>query len=257
MNTLLGIFAHPDDESYMAGGTIAKYVKAGWTADLVCVTHGEAGNKGEFEAATKEMFGQIRKGELQAAAGELGVRSVTFLEFGDGKVAALPAGELEESIAKILRDERPDVVVTFEPAGVTNHPDHMKVTLSTTFAFQKYAKERASDFPDDPNPPKLYYACLPESSVSYFVKKGYFPAESFGQPWRGIEDKKISTVIDIKRTAAVKARALRAHVSQKEEIEDFLSVEHNPFMRQEYFMLRYVGLAEAYVGKNDRVSDRL
>jgi len=257
MGKLLGIFAHPDDESLLSAGTIAKYVKAGWVADLVFATRGEAGSRGPYPDASREDFGQIRGKELETAASELGVRSITFLDYKDGSLPRLTPGEIEDKVMEILRTERPDVVMTFEPSGITNDPDHVKLTLAVTFAFQKYADDRHAEAVGDDNPPKLYYACEPESIISYFVKKKYYPSESFGKPRTGVEDKKITTVIDIKKTSAVKSRALRAYASQPDEVGRYLAIPNNPFLKQECFILRYVGINESFMGKNDRVSDRL
>ena len=257
MKKLLGIFAHPDDESYMAGGTIAKYVKAGWHASLVCATRGEKGTRGEYASADEVKFGEIRQKELEAAAEALGVRSTTFLDYKDGGLSTMPPGEIEEKITRILMENAPDVVVTFEPAGITNHPDHIKLTLATTFAFQKYAWERKAVNPTDDNPPKLYFGCMPESIVSYFVKKKYIPEESFDKPWIGVEDKRITTVIDISRVKAIKVSALMSHRSQTDEIEKHLSIPNNPFLKQEHFILRFSGVTEVFMGKNDHITDRL
>lgn len=257
MKKLLGIFAHPDDESYMAGGTIAKYVKAGWQADLVCATRGEKGVRGEYKDIDDVQFGSIRQKELESAALTLGVRSTKFLDYKDGALSAMPPGEIEEKITRILMEYVPDVVLTFEPAGITNHPDHIKLTLATTFAFQKYAWEKKALNPADDNPPKLYFGCMPESIVSYFVKKKYIPEESFDKPMIGVEDKRITTVIDISRVKTAKISALRSHQSQIEEIEQHLSVPSNPFLKQEHFIQRFSGVTEIFMGKKDRISDRL
>lgn len=257
MKKLLGIFAHPDDELYEPGGTLAKYAKAGWQVDLVCATHGEAGERGAYANLDKKEFGVIRQKELESAAAFLGVRSITFLDYLDGKLPNLTPGDLEDKLVKVLNTERPDVVITFEPAGITNHPDHIKLTLSTTYAFQQYATLRYTEAPEDPNPPKLFFVCEPQSIVEYFQKKGYMPDESFSKPWKGVDDKRITTVIDIRRLAASKAKALRSHVSQNVEIEEYLEIPNNPFMKQEYFILRMIGLEEVFLSKNDRISDRL
>lgn len=257
MKKLLGIFAHPDDESYLAGGTIAKYVKAGWRADLVCATKGESGMHRERQEAQSEDLASTHARELEAASACLDIRTVTFLDYKDGKLSSVTPGDLEDKLCTALRDNRPDVVITFEPTGVTNNPDHTKLTLAATFAFQKYAEDRHEEAPEDLNPPKLYFACEPASVVSYLQKIKYYPKESFGKPWTGVEDKKITTVIDISRTAGAKEKALASYSSHGEEIDEYLSIEHNPFLKQEYFILRYIGINEVFLGKNDRVSDRL
>jgi LmbE family N-acetylglucosaminyl deacetylase len=257
MKTILGIFAHPDDESFTSAGTIAKYVKAGWKVDLVCATHGEAGQWGPIEHGEHNSLAAVRQKELEAAAAELGVHSVTFMDFKDGKLDTTTPGDLEDKLTQIMIVHKPDVVITFDTTGISNHPDHVRISLGATFAFQTYAKLRRREKPTDENPPKLYFACMPENVAIYLKKQDVIPAESYGKPWRGVEDKIVSTVIDIKRQKAVKKKALRAHISQEEDVSRFLSLDSNPLLSQEYFILRMVGVTEAFMGKNDAVSDRL
>ncbi len=257
MKKLLGIFAHPDDESFAAGGTIAKYVKAGWQVDLVCATHGSVVKPGGEGIARRQMPVDIRKKELEAAAGVLGVSSVLFLDYTDGRLTAEAPGEIEDKLTTALMEGKPDVVLTMETAGMTNNPDHTKMSLAATFAFQQYAFARHEEKTDVENPPKLYYSCMPETIVRYFVAKKYLPAESYDKPWAGVEDKRITTIIDIKRVSAVKRRALEAHGSQNERVAHYLGIPNNPFLNQEYYIARMVGTAEAFMGKHDRISDRL
>ena len=137
MKKLLAVFAHPDDETYLAAGTIAKYVKAGWSADLIMATKGEAGSHGNPQNLRADALGDIHARELQTAAEYIGLRSVTYLDYKDGRLSSLPPGDIEDKLMTIFAEEKPDVVITFEPTGVTNDPDHAKVSLATTFAFQK------------------------------------------------------------------------------------------------------------------------
>ena len=246
MRKLLGIFAHPDDESITAGGTIAKYAKNGWRVDLVSATRGEAG--GNADERTKE---------LESAAAILGVRSITFLDYKDGALSQKTPGDIEDAVLSVLHDIRPDVVITQEPGGMTNHPDHSKLSYAVTFAFQEYAKQCEEKTPDNPNPPKLYYVCYPESMISYLVNHQYFPEELNGKPMRGIEDKKITTVIDIKRFASQKVKAMDEHRSQRERLTKYVAAPQSPFFAKEYFVCRMTGTKEVFMGKNDRVSDRL
>ncbi|HLD24593.1 MAG TPA: PIG-L family deacetylase [Patescibacteria group bacterium] len=236
MRKLLGIFAHPDDESVACGGTIAKYAKNDWQIDFVTATRGDKGGDPD-----------IRTKELEEAAGILGVRSITFLDFKDGKLSGMTPGEIEDALVKVLTQVRPDVVITHEPQGITNHPDHIRMSYAATFAFQEYAK--------DYDEAKLYYACFPETIMSYLVKTKRFPFEHHGRPVHGMEDKRITTVIDIKRFAGTKRKALKSHSTQRSILEKYLN--NDQFFRQEYFVLRMVGLQEVFLGKNDRISDRL
>lgn len=221
MNKLLCIFAHPDDETFAAGGTIAKYAKSDWTIDLVCATRGEGAVVPDHH-------------------------SVVFMDYKDGTLASQSPGNIEDKLIELFTAFGPDVAITVDPTGINNNPDSIKLSFAATFAFQIYAKLRHKNNPSDDHPPKLYYACMPESVAEYLKKNKVIPPESFGKPWRGIADKLVSTVIDIKRFAAIKKKA------------SLLTVfANNPLLRQEYFILRMVGINEAFMGKNDHVSDRL
>jgi LmbE family N-acetylglucosaminyl deacetylase len=80
---LRAVFAHPDDGTFLAGGTLAKYAAAGWEVFLLCATHGEAGRRGEYAHLTKEQFARLRQQELEAAARALGIRRPLSLDCAD------------------------------------------------------------------------------------------------------------------------------------------------------------------------------
>lgn len=182
MKKLLLVFAHPDDEFFTVGETVTKYEKSGWQIDRIIAT---------------------------------------ALGFKEDTLSKEHPGEVEEPIYRAMSEFAPDVVVTFDPSGITNHPDHKKMSRSATFAFQKYAKEFEKRF-SETDQPKLYYVCVPQSQVFFLQQKREIPNESFGKSWVGTADKKITTVIG-----------------------------------NEYFCLRMVGTKETYMGKNDAVSDQL
>ncbi len=262
MKKLLLVFAHPDDETFTAAGTVAKYVKAGWEVDLVCATRGEKGEVGPYEHATPARLGEIRQKELEEAAAVLGISHVSFLDYKDGDLAQLEYGELEDILYKKIQEIVPDCVVTFDTTGISNHPDHIKICYATTYAFQTYAAWVSGQLQEMGKQqkgaePKLYYACMPESLAAYLVKAKNIPAESFGKPWEGVSDKLITTVIDVGVYKGVKRRALTCHVSQQKDINRFLSLANHPLLSREYFILRMHGTTEVFMGKNDRVSNRL
>jgi N-acetylglucosamine malate deacetylase 2 len=262
MKKMLLVFAHPDDESFGTGGTVAKYVKAGWDVDLVVATRGEAGQSGTYGEVSEDELGSIRQKELEKAGKVLGISTITFLGYKDGTLAKETPGEIEDKVYQKMIELVPDVVVTFDTTGISNHPDHIRMSYATTFAFQKYASwihERLKDHPEykEEREPKLYYVCMPSSIVEYLKKKKLHAAESFGKPWQGVDDRKISAVINIKETLSIKKKALLCHISQAHDTGGFLARQEHTFSRQEYFILRYHGLKETFMGKNDRVSDRL
>jgi LmbE family N-acetylglucosaminyl deacetylase len=262
MKKMLLVFAHPDDESFACGGTVAKYIKAGWTVDLVCATRGEVGKSGEYGEKTTGQLGSIRQGELEKACKLLGISSITLLGYMDGTLHDEPAGELEDKIYLKMEELVPDCVITFDTTGLSNHPDHVRICYSTTFAFQKYATWIEKQLEKDPeydetSAPKLYYACVPETTVDYLKQKKIFTEESFGKPWLGTPDKFVTTAISLAGFQMIKKKALRTHISQKEEVDKFLSLPKNPLLNQEYYIWRMHGTREIFMGKNDRIASKL
>lgn len=273
--------AHPDDETISCGGTIAKYARAGWQMLLICVTDGEAGNHGPYTNISTQKLGEIRRKELEEAGTQLGITSITFLGYKDGALKNLTAGELEDVVYRKMTEFAPDVVITYESNGISNHPDHIKLTLATTFAFQKYAqglrdlsnittlkgvkvrdltrafRKSFAESLEKKGDPKLYFVCLPERVVAYLQKMRALPQVSYGRPWVGVKDKIITTVIDISRYRKTKIQALHKHLSQKEDFTAELALDNNPEFIKEFFILRMQGIYEIFMGNNDRVSDRL
>lgn len=257
MKRLLLVFAHPDDESFSCGGTVAKYVKAGWRVDLICATRGEEGSRGPYLNLPREKLADIRQKELQKAGITLGINSITFLGYRDGTLSEQTSGEMEDKVHKKMEELVPDAVITMDTTGISNHPDHIRMCYVTTYAFQKYAAWIEEKLKDQQVAaqifPKLYYACMPESVADYLKRKKLVPAESFGKLWRGTPDKNITTVINIMKFAATKRRALASHISQQENIDRFLSLPSQPLLAHEYFILRMQGTTEVFMGKNDRI----
>ena len=262
MKKLLLVFAHPDDESFSCGGTVAKYVKAGWEADLLCATRGERGETGPYGKLDPETLGGIRQKEVQQAGKLLGIHTVSFLDYIDGTLASRTPGDIEDFVYRKMTEMIPDAVITFDTTGISNHPDHVKLCYSTTYAFQKYAAWVADQFEDpadiDENAlPKLYYVCMPESIATYLKKQKNIPQELFNKPWNGTPDERITTVIDTGKFTGVKKKALGAHISQQADVKRFLSLPRHPLLSQEHFILRMHGTKEVFMGKNDRVFNKL
>jgi LmbE family N-acetylglucosaminyl deacetylase len=132
---LLGVFAHPDDEVFCAGGTLAKYSAGGCETIVVSATRGEAGQIRDASVATRSTLGTVREKELRAACDRLGVSEVRLLEHVDGTLCELSRSELVAEVAAVIEDVRPDVVITFGADGAYGHPDHVTVGEVTTEAF--------------------------------------------------------------------------------------------------------------------------
>lgn len=121
---LLGIWAHPDDEAYLAAGLMDRVVGSGGSVTTVTITDGEGGF-GEDDPRSADERAGLRRAELGSAMAAIGVTDVRFLGVPDGSVAAAPVDGLVARLATVIEDVRPEVVVTFGPDGITGHPDHV------------------------------------------------------------------------------------------------------------------------------------
>lgn len=133
---MLAVFAHPDDESFGAGGTLAKYAHQDVQVVLLCVTRGEAGIPG----VKPEEAGNIRTRELRQAAEHLGIE-VYFLDYPDGELALTKPETLLEMIACWIDLVQPQVILTFGPDGVSGHPDHITISNIVTQAYDRCFKK--------------------------------------------------------------------------------------------------------------------
>ena len=158
-HVLLGVFAHPDDESLACGGLLARCAALGAAVTLLCVTRGEGGPgtpPGDGDtAAARRRLGDLRTRELDAAARVLGVSDLVVLDHADGMLPWIDAGQLESDIRAAIERLRPDVVITFGADGLYWHPDHISVHERTT-AVVAALGARA---------PALYYATMPPGQM--------------------------------------------------------------------------------------------
>jgi LmbE family N-acetylglucosaminyl deacetylase len=199
---LLAVFAHPDDESLGNGGMLARYAAEGVETYLITATRGEQGWFGRPEDNPgPEALGKIREGELREAAEILGIREVNFLDYRDGELNQADPDEVVRQIAEHIRRIRPHVVVTFDPAGVYGHPDHIAICQLATSAvaaaadvlFQSDAGQAVHSVS------KLYYMALTDAHLHLYESVfGEFEMEVDGEvrrssPW---PDWAITTHID-------------------------------------------------------------
>jgi LmbE family N-acetylglucosaminyl deacetylase len=131
---LLGVFAHPDDETLCAGGTLAKYASDGADVRVVSLTKGGAGQIRDASAATRSTLTTARAKELDAAGHELGLTETRCLDYVDGELAEVDSRALLRLAADLLIELQPDLVITFAPDGFSGHPDHVAVGSAVTAA---------------------------------------------------------------------------------------------------------------------------
>lgn len=188
--TVLAVFAHPDDESFAAGGTIARYADAGVAVHLVCATRGEAGT--QHAGAPPSRLARDRAGDVRRAAEILGVRTVRLLGLADGALDPDDPGGAA-AVADALAELRPDAVVTFGADGVTGHPDHRAVHRWTTRAWEAGGRHG-----------RLFFVCYPEAV-----------ATTFATAIHGLPEARVAARLDVRPWADVKRAAIRAHRSQR------------------------------------------
>ena len=135
LGTILSVWAHPDDETYLAGGVMAAAAERGQRVVCVSATAGEHGTP-DPQTWPPERLGQLRRWEAAAAMAVLGVSEHRFLGLPDGALVDHEA-EGRAAIGRLLDEIEPDTILTFGPDGVTFHPDHIAVSRWTTSAWER------------------------------------------------------------------------------------------------------------------------
>jgi LmbE family N-acetylglucosaminyl deacetylase len=181
--TILAVLAHPDDESFGLGGTLALYAHKGYDTYYVCATRGEAGDVAEELLTGYKDKAELRTEELMRAANHLGLKGVFFLGYRDSGMPGSednkhPNAQINHSIdevagriVKYIRELKPDIVLTFDPIGGYKHPDHIHVHQATKLAFER--ADDASFHPETGAPFKpraLYYQVFPRAILKWAVR---------------------------------------------------------------------------------------
>ncbi len=210
---ILTVFAHPDDESFGPGGTLARCAREGHTIRLVTLTRGEAGSLGGLSPA---QLAEVRTRELRCAARELGIASVRIYELPDKRLQDMDGAQGVEIVAEEMRKFRPDLVITFHPNGISGHPDHQTASRWALSAVQAQTPS-----------PRLFYYGLTEQQTRMVPNR----------PLRAIPSDEITHRIDVLAYLPDKIRAIKCHESQRELWEQFqsLPVDYREFARFEHF----------------------
>jgi LmbE family N-acetylglucosaminyl deacetylase len=229
---LLGLFAHPDDDVYTLGATLASHVED-VESTLVFATSGEAGPITDPVAVPRERLGEVREGEQSAAMAALGIDRATharFLRLPDYFLPDVPIEELTGAIEAIIRDVAPDVVVTFGPDGMTSHHDHIRVGEACTEAFDRTR-----------GPAALFHVALPRSAVGRFYADLAELNTSYGGEGTlfnvvGVPDERITVRVDARPFQGTKLAAIMAHRTQVCEWERIPAPLRWIFLDEEAFV---------------------
>ncbi|HEX6509197.1 MAG TPA: PIG-L family deacetylase [Chloroflexota bacterium] len=226
---LMVVHAHPDDEVFSTGGILAKYASRGDRVVVVYCTNGEAGEMHDPDLTPEEAMprlGEIRMEEARRACALLGVSDVLFLGYHDSGMADteanknpvafmnVPLDEAAERLMMLMRESRPQVVVTYDETGGYGHPDHLMTHRVTVEAFNRLK--------DDPNGPRKLYAsarsregfrryvdAVTRHGLSIPWLDGDYNLDEYGTP-----DDEITAHIDIVPFVALKKQALAIHRTQ-------------------------------------------
>lgn len=268
---LLAIFAHPDDETFGIGGTMAHYAARGVPVTMVSATRGEVGEIAPGTDATPETLGEHRERELREAMAILGVSDVRFLGFRDSGMYGTdenrdPRAYINADVdavvgamVRIIRERRPDVLVTWDASGGYGHPDHIAVHEQATAAY--HAAADPARYPGDGAPwqtPRLYYNAIP---VDMFVELMDEMTERGGETPSIAEDERMNSlprvvpncVIDVNAHFTEKERAMLAHRTQIGDIEPFMKLPESS--RRRFFAHEYYYRADPPLADGEVIDD--
>ncbi len=267
--SLMGVYAHPDDEQGVSG-SFMKYGKEGVKTTLVVATRGEAGEIAPGVNATPENLGQVREQEMRCAAKVMGVGTLYFLDYCDSDMAGRARNEdplsfhqapllsVAEKVTRLVRQQRPQVIMTFDPWGGYGHPDHIKIHQAALMAYfvagdpRAYPEQIRDEGLQPWTPQKLYYGAFSKSRFQKFFEWMKERGEDVPGPLadflkRGIPDECITTDIDVAPYAERKLKALLCHASQLGP--DTLFAKIPPELRLERMNPETFILAESRIGR--------
>jgi N-acetyl-1-D-myo-inositol-2-amino-2-deoxy-alpha-D-glucopyranoside deacetylase len=240
MGTILLVHAHPDDEAISTGGVMLRAHADGHRVVLVTATRGEEGEIHNMdEASVRPRLAEVRTEELRRACEILHVDRQEFLGYRDSGMAGTPSNEnpasfhmahtLEaaERLARLLREERPDVVVTYTSDGSYGHPDHIKAHHTTVAALDVMEQEGWQ-------PAKLYLQAIPRGFVRNMLDRAREAGMDVAQMGLatqliGTPEEEITTEVDVREFVNAKREAFAAHVSQNNPQSPFATMAEQIF----------------------------
>jgi LmbE family N-acetylglucosaminyl deacetylase len=212
---LLAVFAHPDDETFRCGGTLARLARRGVRVHLLTATRGESGSPGDPPLCLPEELPAVRERELRCACAALGIEPPRILDYPDGHLSEADPEEIIAQVLGVVAEVRPQVMLTFGPDGLSGHPDHVAIGQCAAEAFRRAEAIDA-----------LYTVAVPRSL-----------AERLGMTQvRAVPDEQITLTVNVALAWEQKLAAIHCHHTQlgespilaasPERQRLFLGVEH-------------------------------
>jgi len=249
---LLLVHAHPDDETISTGITMAKYAKAGVEVTLVTCTSGEEGevlvpSLSHLASNKDDLLGPHRQIELANAMKALGIKDHRFLggpgKFRDSGMIGTPSNERKDSfwqtdiqiaadeLVKVIRETKPQVVITYDDFGGYGHPDHINAHRITHYATDL---ANVSGYKPELGQPweikKIYWSCIPKSQIQKGIDalansgSKFFGVDSADEFPFAVDDELVTTRIEALDLVEMKLSALRCHATQVEETGPFFQM---------------------------------
>lgn len=218
---LLAVFAHPDDETFRPGGTLALLARQGVRVAVLTATRGQAGAVGDPPLCTPDELPGVRERELRCACAALGLAPPRLLNYRDGQVVEADPGELVARILTVVAAVRPQVLLTFGPDGLSGHPDHIAVGRAAAEAFGRAETIAA-----------LYTVAVPRRVAAQLDLRELRP----------VADDAIALTVDVAPVWAAKQAALRCHATQwsTSPMRRAPADRQRLFLGTEYFVLSAV-----------------
>jgi LmbE family N-acetylglucosaminyl deacetylase len=215
IRSLLGVWAHPDDEAYLSSALMASVRRAGGRVAVATATRGEHGTP-DPETWPPDVLAELRERELLASLGLIDVHDHAWLGHADGALPDVPFGTGVAQVAALIKRTQPDVVVTFGPDGMTGHPDHQTVSAWVTEAW------RLAGCPGD-----LWYATTtPEFNAEWdeLHRQLGVMIDEEASPVTPRDELALELHCDAE-LLDLKYEVLRAHASQTAVLEEMLGTE--------------------------------
>jgi N-acetyl-1-D-myo-inositol-2-amino-2-deoxy-alpha-D-glucopyranoside deacetylase len=186
---ILSVLAHPDDESFGMGGTLAYYAEKGVDVYLITATRGEVGEVAPEYLKDYPTIAELREAELRCASAHLGLAGIHFMDYRDSgmigspdndhpeALIAAPLDQVAGEVASLMREIKPDVVLTFDPIGGYRHPDHIHIHEATVKAFDLAGDPSYEDGLPPHRPARLFLHTIPKR----YLQVATFLIRLFGQ----------------------------------------------------------------------------
>lgn len=191
--TLLAVFAHPDDETFRPGGTLAMLARHGVGVHVLTATRGQAGSCGDPPLCTQEELPAVRERELRCACSVLGLGPPRLLDYQDGHLSEVDPEEVTEHILTAATEVHPQVLLTFGPDGLSGHADHMAIGRCAAEAYARSTEIAV-----------LYTLAVPRNLAEQLEMRQV----------HSLPDEQVALAVDVTSAWAAKQAAMACHKTQ-------------------------------------------